>query len=94
MLYFIYYLAHKIYYAISKHFKSDLNAFHVKDLNFILRSRIFLHFDGHLRASHLILSLIPSYTSYQDSGLALTVGNPLLSYINIRLARFYQGALK
>ena len=47
-----------------------------------------MHFDGQLRASHLILSCVPSYTSYQDPRSTLTVGSPLMSHIDIRLPRF------
>ena len=47
-----------------------------------------MHFDGQLRASHLILSCIPSYTSYQDTRSTLTVGSPLLSYVDVCLPRF------
>ena len=47
-----------------------------------------MHFDGQLRASHPILSCVPSYTSYQDPRSTLTVGSPLMSYIDIRLPRF------
>ena len=31
---------------------------------------------------------MPSYTSYQDSSSALIIGNPLLSYLNVRLPGF------
>lgn len=54
----------------------------------MLRSEIFVHYDSQLRASHLILECIPLYTSYQDPGQALTVGNPLLSYLNVHLRGF------
>ena len=36
----------------------------------------------------MILGCVPSYTSYQDSLRALTVGNPLLSYLDVRLLGF------
>ena len=75
-------------YADIKCFKSDLNVVHARDLNFVLRSEIFVHYDGQLRAPHLILECTPSYTSYQDLGQALTVGSPLLSYLNMRLHNF------
>ena len=77
-----------VYSVVSKCFKSDLHTVHVKDPNFVLRSKIFVHYNKQLRASHLILSCVPSYTSYQDPRLALTVNSPLLSYINVRLPRF------
>ena len=54
----------------------------------MLRSEIFVHYDSQLRASHLILECIPLYTSYQDLEQALTIGSPLLSYLDIRLHGF------
>ena len=61
----------------------DLNVVHVRDPNFMLRLEIFVHFDGQLRASHLILGVTPVYTSYQPYEQALTIGSPLLSYIDV-----------
>ena len=58
------------------------------DLNFVLRSEIFVHYDGQLKVSHLILECNPSNKSYQDPGQALTVGSLLLSYLNVRLRGF------
>ena len=52
-----------------------------------------MHYDGQLRAFHLILSCVPSYTSYQDSLGDLTVGSPLLSYLGIWLSEFLQHGL-
>nr|POE49377.1 hypothetical protein CFP56_62969 [Quercus suber] len=60
----------------------------VQDLNFVLCSNIFMHYDRQLRASHLILDYVPSYTSYRDSRPTLIVGRTLLSYIDIRLPEF------
>lgn len=54
------------------------------DLNFLLRSEIFVHYNGQLWASHLILECTLVYTSYQDPRQALIVGSPLLSYIDAR----------
>ena len=67
--------------ADGKKFKPDSNAVHMWDLNFVLRSAIFVHYNDQLRASYLILSCTLIYTSYQDPGQALTVDSPLLSYI-------------
>ena len=50
--------------AEGKKFKPDVNAMHVQDLNFLLRSKIFVHYDGQLRAPHLILGCTLVYTSY------------------------------
>nr|POE97719.1 hypothetical protein CFP56_71782 [Quercus suber] len=79
--------------VVSKCFKLDIHAIHVKDLNFVLSSEIFVHYDEQLRASQLILNCVPSYTSYQDPRPALIVGSPLLSYINVRLPRFLSRGL-
>ena len=65
LLPFIHLLITSIYhYANGKKFVSDLNAVHVKDLNFVLRSEIFVHFNGQLQVSHLILDCTLVYTSY------------------------------
>ena len=69
-------------------FVQDLRAVHVKDLNFILRSEIFVHWDGQLRASHLILGVEPVYSTWQPFKQALLVDNPLLSYIDVRYVNF------
>ena len=73
---------------VSKKFQLDISVVRARELNFVLRSEIFVHYDGQLRASHLILGCVPSYTSYQDSSSALIVGSPLLSYLDIRLQGF------
>ena len=52
-----------IVYAESKRFKPDLRVVHVRDLNFILSSEIFVHLDGQLRASHLILGVDLVYST-------------------------------
>jgi len=61
---------------------------HVRDLNFVLRSEIFVHWDGQLRVSHLILGVDPVYSTWQAFSQALLVDNPLLSYIDVRHANF------
>ena len=76
------------YSTVSKRFKMDINVVHIRDLNFVLCLEIFVHYDEQLRATHLILGYVPwfpSYTSYRDPRLALAVGSPLLSYIDVRL---------
>ena len=61
---------------------------HVRDLNFILRSEIFVHWDGQLGASNLILGLEPVFSTWQAFGQALLVDSPLLSYIDVQHANF------
>ena len=69
-------------------FVPDIRTVHVKDLNFILRSEIFVHWDGQLRASHLILGVEPIYSTWQTFKQALLVDSPLLSYIDVRFMNF------
>ena len=69
-------------------FTQDLRVVHVRDLNFILRSEIFVHWDRQLQASHLILGVELVYFTWQPFGQALLVDSPLLSYINVRHANF------
>ena len=61
---------------------------HVRDLNFVLRSEIFVHMDGHLQASYLILGCKPVYSTWQSFSYALLVDSPFLSYIDFRHANF------
>ena len=61
---------------------------HVRDLNFTLRFKIFVHWDRQLRASHLILGVDPMYSTWQSFTQALLVGSPLLSYIDVRYSNF------
>ena len=61
---------------------------HVRDLNFVLRSEIFIHLDEQLRVSHLILGIEPVYSTWQALNQALLVDSPFLSYIDVRHANF------
>ena len=65
----------------------------MRDLNFILRSKIFVHKDGQLWASHLILGVNPVYSTWQLFSQALLVDCPLLSYIDVRHANFLPPSL-
>ena len=47
-----------------------------------------MHWDGQLRASHLILEVEPIYSTWQSFKQALLVDSPLLSYIDVRYANF------
>lgn len=75
--------------AKGKKFRPDVNVVHVRDLNFVLQSEIFVHYDGQLQASYLILECTPIYTSYQVLGQALTASSLLLSYIDVRHKHFF-----
>ena len=61
---------------------------HVRDLNFVLRSDIFVHTDGQLWASHLILGYDPVYRTWQPFSQDLLLDSPLLFYINVWHANF------
>ena len=69
-------------------FTQDIKTVHVRDLNFVLRSEIFVHRDGQLHASHLILGVDPVYSTWQPFSQALIVDSPLLSYIDVRHTNF------
>ena len=63
------------------------------DLNFVLRLEIFVHTDGQLQASHLILDCNPVYSTWQPFNQALLVDSPLLSYIDVWHANFLPPSL-
>ena len=69
-------------------FVLDIRTIHVRDLNFILRSEIYVHWDGQFQASHLILGVEPVYSTWQNFKQALLVDSPLLSYIDVWYANF------
>ena len=69
-------------------FTQDIRTVHVRDLNFVLRSEIFIHRDRQLRASHLILGVDSVYSTWQPFGQALIVDSPFLSYIDVRHVNF------
>ena len=48
-----------------KEFVPELRVVHVKDLNFVFKFEIFIHTDGQLRATHLILGCDPVYRTWQ-----------------------------
>lgn len=70
--------------ANSRHIKRGLDLVNAQDLNFILPSDN----DEQLWTSHLILCLIPLYTSYQNPGSAFLTTHPFMTYIDVRLSRF------
>lgn len=72
----------------TRRFRQDPSVIHTRDFYFVIRFEVFVHFDGQLRASHLILSYTPAYTSFQDPSQMLTVSSPLLSYLDVWLRGF------
>ena len=94
LLLFEHILTISIYHDVNgKKFTPDLNAMHIRDPNFVLRSEIFVHYDRQLQASHLILGCTLVQTSYQPFGQALIVANPLLSYIDVWYRGFFPSNL-
>ena len=71
-----------------KRFNPVHRVVHVKDLNFVLRSKTFVHTNRQLQASHLILRCTLEYKTWQPFSQALSVDNPLLSYIDVWHANF------
>ena len=71
-----------------KGFILNLRVVHVRDLNFVLRSEIFIHTDGQLWASHLILDCKPVYRTWQPFSQDILLDSPLLSYIDMRHVNF------
>uniref|UniRef100_A0A7N2MT95 phenylalanine--tRNA ligase n=1 Tax=Quercus lobata TaxID=97700 RepID=A0A7N2MT95_QUELO len=63
--------------AGSRHVKLNLNIVKVLDLNRIFRFEVYIHFDGQLRPSHLILDYIPTYRGFQDPRDAIKAKHPL-----------------
>lgn len=72
--------------ADGKRFNPDIRLVHVRDLNFVLRSEIFVNSDGQLRVLHVILGCTPIYKTWQPFSQALLVDSSLLSYIDVRHA--------
>ena len=68
--------------------KPDIRVVHVRYLNFVLRSEIFMNSVGQLWASHLILSCNLVYSIWQPFRQALLVDSPLLSYFDVRHPNF------
>ena len=63
MLCFILLYIYLFTFVDGKVFVPDIKVVHVGDLNFILWSEIFVHWDQQLQASHLILGVEPVYST-------------------------------
>lgn len=59
-----------------------------EDLNYILRSEIFLHKDGQLRAAHVILGYTPISTCFQSPKNVIKTKDPRLAWIDIDIKGF------
>lgn len=65
-------------------FKKKRQLINSMNLNRLLRSPIYPHTDGQLRAAYLILGYSPMYRSFQAAGKMITLRHPLLPYIDVR----------
>ena len=55
----------------------------VPTLNYLLRSEIYVHEDGQLRACHLVLGYQPLTRAFQPIGHVIRVGSPQLARIDV-----------
>ena len=66
----------------------NLNLVNEPDLTKILKAKIFVHKDGQLRATHLILGYDPMSSSFQAPKYMIKATDPLLHQINIAVLGF------
>ena len=57
-------------------------------LNYLLRSEIYVHKDGQLRACHLVLGYQPLTRAFQLVGHAIRAGSPRLARIDVSQPKF------
>ena len=86
--FFLLYIYLFISFVDGKVFNPDIRIVHIRGLNFVPRSEIYVHWDEQLQASHLILGVKPVYSTWQSFKQALLVDSPLLLYIDVRHANF------
>ena len=55
----------------------------IPDLNYLLRSEIYVHTDGQLRACHLVLGYQPLTRAFQPVGHAIRASSPRLARIDV-----------
>ena len=60
----------------------------VSALNYLLRSEIYVHKDGQLRACHLVLGYRPLTRAFQAIGHAIRAGSPRLARIDVSKPKF------
>ena len=70
------------------HIAPNLNLVNFKDLNRILKSEIFLHRDGQLRAVHVILKFTPISKCFQSLKHVINAKDPRLALIDVVVPRF------
>ena len=70
-------------FADKEHVSPKFSLVNIPELNYLLRSEIFVNEDGQLRAAHLILDYEPLSRIFQDAGQALRVGSSRLARIDV-----------
>ena len=66
-------------FADKDHISLKLSHTNIQALNYLLRSKIFVSEDGHLRVAPLILDYEPLSRTFQDVGQAIRAGSPRLA---------------
>ena len=81
-----------LYFAVDKKFTApNHNLVNCEDLNRILKSEIFLHKDGQLRAAHVILGYTPIPNSFQSPKHMIKAKDPRLAKIDVAIPVFLTG---
>nr|POE86104.1 5'-methylthioadenosine/s-adenosylhomocysteine nucleosidase 2 [Quercus suber] len=75
-------------YPYKIHSTLNLNLVNFEDLDRILNSKIFLHWDEQLRAVHVILGFTPISKRFQSSKHVINVKDPRLALIDMVVPRF------
>ena len=75
-------------FADKRQVAPKLSLTHVKALNYLLRSKIFVSKDRQLRAVHLILDFEPISKIYQEIGHAIRAGDQRLAWIDVSCQNF------
>ena len=70
------------------HVSPRLSLTNVAALNYLLRSQIFVHDDGQLRAVHLILDYKPLSNTFQEVGNTIRVNDYRLAHIDVSRPHF------
>jgi len=70
-------------FANRAHVAPRLSHTNIQALNYLLRSKIFVHEDGQLRATHLILGYEPLSRVFLDVGQSIKAGSPRLARIDM-----------
>ena len=82
-------IIHLFLVSANKNFTApNISLVNEPDLNKILRSEIFLHKDGQLRAAHIILEYKPISSSFQSPKNVIKTKDPRLHLIDVAISGF------